>query len=1529
MIFSKKASRKTLILLLAAVTVRPSPAAPPVYDDFSSQTIDPVRWEHLTEEGNGKAVAEIKDGSLRVTGAPNRAGLVTTARIGRKAEVQVDALGYTGTNQILQLTSGEGSHSEFIEFGLEGVDASGKPIVHVWVSNGEGYQGPVNLAHPVSPEHPVTLRILRDGNQYRYFVNESGVFESSSSALDEHARVFLYGFEPSVSRWDNLRISGPPVTLAKPEFPTSPKQSLDVRGTISDGAVSWTLEWAQGSYPVEWFSVANGKGPVNGVLGRWTPSPNATGEIIFRLTAVDAKGYIRSVWRTVSSGRNAISSPMNGQVVGSAFSVALGNPVPPGARLVVFGSGKLMGEAVENRGFARVIPASDGPLTLQAVVITPDGKKAYTLPVHVRVQRDLYGRNARPTERGRAFLFPDGHASVLVGENDSYTFPALYPLWREGNAESAGEYLRMLRSHGVNVLRMMLESAGRPMEFIENPLGTWNPETLRFWDRFLPLCERHGMTVLITPWDTFWMNQPWTRSPYNKANGGPCATPRDFLTDPTARKLQKQRIAMMIDRWGNSPAIFAIDLLNEFDIWWDAPPRERVAWVRDMATFTRDYELRKWGHAHMLTVSSAVAEPTGSIGETVFNYPLFDFANTHLYYRGTVNAPNNTLDPALDMAKGVLYALSRIRDGRPYTDTESGPIDRWVSDETFDNEVHRQMTWAHFAAGGCGTGMRWPYRHPHNLTPGMHRNLRTVAQAANDLDWDIFFPNDASASLQTSTDLYCIGSADRNQAVIWIRAKAQTPTALTDIGSVHLRGMDRGNYRATIWDTTTGIPLKRTDIKSEDGTLSIALSPFRVDTAVTIRPASTPLPEKRTESEISATKMNDTPFRPPATPLIAHDPYFSVWSFSDRLTDGTTRHWTGAPQPVCGLVHIDGIAYRYAGSDPEGVPALEQVSLDVWPTRTVYVFRGGGIDLTLSFITPSLPHNLDVLSRPATYVKWSARSTDGIPHDVKVYLDITGHIAVNKPDQKVTWGRYRVGDLNVARIGSTEQPILEKAGDNLRIDWGHFYLAQKGGTIHAGSISSRKNFVASGELMGNDDLRERPVEDDTPALACVKSLGSVGPETVSDFAVLAYDDIYSLEHMERRLRPYWRRNGAEAEDLLTSAFKDYLALAAQCQAFDEELVLDLTTVGGAKFARLASLAYRQCFAAHKLAAEADGTPIFFSKENFSNGCINTVDVTYPSSPFFLLFQPELLKSQLGPILDYAASPRWPWAFAPHDLGTYPLANGQVYGGGEKSERNQMPVEECGNMLIMLAALADVEGNADFSNRHWDTIAGWADYLLAKGLDPENQLCTDDFAGHLAHNANLSAKAVMAIAGFAQLSDMTGRKDVAARYEAKAREMAAEWMKIGDDGGHYRLAFDQPGTWSQKYNLVWDALLALNIFPKEAVQKEMASYSARLHKYGLPLDNRRTYTKTDWQIWTGVLGGSPLLEEIVTRVFDFANETPDRVPFSDWYETTDAKKSGFQARSVIGGVYMPLLANPDIAGKWIKQAREMTGTSESD
>ena len=670
--------------------------------------------------------------------------------------------------------------------------------------------------------------------------------------------------------------------------------------------------------------------------------------------------------------------------------------------------------------------------------------------------------------------------------------------------------------------------------------------------------------------------------------------------------------------------------------------------------------------------------------------------------------------------------------------------------------------------------------------------------------------------------------------------------------------------------------------------------------------------------------------RPPAIPLIAHDPYFSIWSTADRITGSPTRHWTGAAQPLVGLARIDGATWRYMGDVPrwtEGLQTMEQVSFELTPTRTMYGLEAAGVRLDLTFLTPALPADLDVLSRPVTYLGWRARSLDGRPHQVKLYLDASSYLALNRPEQRAMWSRHRAGGLELLRVGSQDQRILNASGDDLRIDWGYFYLAVPAASKAQTALTSAR---ARGRYATTLDLPEVDALDQTLQVArddalgaVVMDLGSVGAQPVSRHVLLAYDDLFSIEYFQRRLRPYWRRNGWTAAEMLLAAEREYEPLEARSRRFDEELTRDLVKAGGAKYAALAVVAYRQTVAAHKLVADLDGRPFYFSKENFSNGCIDTVDVTYPSSPFFLLLNPELLKAQLRPVLDYARLPRWPWRYAPHDLGQYPLANGQVYGGGEVNEDRQMPVEESGNMLIMMAALAEAEGDAAFSREYWPLLTKWAEYLREKGMDPENQLSTDDFAGHLAHNTNLSLKAIVALAGFARLAGKLGHNDQAAEYERAARDMAAKWGPMADDGDHYRLAFDKPGTWSQKYYLVWDKLLVLKLFPAEIARKEVAYYLKKQNAFGLPLDNRSQYTKLDWIVWTATLADNQRdFAAIADYGYKFANETPDRVPLSDWFWTNNGKQRGFQARSVVGGIFIKMLEDRAMWGKWARQGKQV-------
>jgi hypothetical protein len=425
--------------------------------------------------------------------------------------------------------------------------------------------------------------------------------------------------------------------------------------------------------------------------------------------------------------------------------------------------------------------------------------------------------------------------------------------------------------------------------------------------------------------------------------------------------------------------------------------------------------------------------------------------------------------------------------------------------------------------------------------------------------------------------------------------------------------------------------------------------------------------------------------------------------------------------------------------------------------------------------------------------------------------------------------------------------------------------------------------------------------------------------------MIAYDDQFSIRYFNSDLRPWWRKNGMDMNSLLPLAASEYQKLSGACVSFDEELLKDLGSVGGPKYAAMTSLVYRQCMAAHKLVADVNGMPLIFSKENFSNGCIGTVDVMYPASPFFFLFSTALSKAMLQPVLDYAASPRWKFPFAPHDLGTYPHATGQVYGGGELTEENQMPVEETGNMIIMLAVLAKIEGNANYAQANWAVIEKWSEYLLSKGFDPENQLCTDDFAGHLAHNINLSAKAIIALGCYSTLCDMTGRKDKAAEIRNKTENMVIEWVSQATSEDHTKLAFDQPGTWSQKYNLVWDRILGLNLFPGEIIQREIQYYKTQQAEFGLPLDNRERYTKNDWIVWTATMADQPEDFRILFEpVYHYAESTPQRVPVSDWYITDNAYMVGFQARSVVGGFYMKMLSDPAVWSKWNKRGTNITG-----
>lgn len=619
--------------------------------------------------------------------------------------------------------------------------------------------------------------------------------------------------------------------------------------------------------------------------------------------------------------------------------------------------------------------------------------------------------------------------------------------------------------------------------------------------------------------------------------------------------------------------------------------------------------------------------------------------------------------------------------------------------------------------------------------------------------------------------------------------------------------------------------------------------------------------------------------RMPAVPLITHSPYFSIWSMGDELNQSTTQHWTGKPQKLTGLLKIGGQVYRFMGENDE--PAMKQLSLEVTATDTVYSFECPLATLECRFTSPLLLDDYKILSRPLTYLFVKVTPKREEIKDAEIEILVNDEICLDHALQHETVFNEIVGkNFHGATIASKVQNPLNCSGDDLRIDWGTFYLAANNGMISV-----------DGHTLG----LTTKLDDDSSAL----------------FA-FGYDENKSIQYFHVNLDAFWKTEYKSFKELLENAFEDYEEVAVRCDKFSKKLREDAEKAGGKDYADILTGAYRQTIAAHQICKDTDGKILFISKECFSNGCAATADVSYPSIPLFLLYNPELIFGMLRPVFRYSRQKEWKWDYAPHDAGRYPLLNGQVYCSAD-NEDGQMPVEECGNLLVMTAAATLASKDTSFAKENLDLLERWANYLLANGLDPKNQLCTDDFAGHLAHNCNLSIKAIMGITSFAIIERANGNTDKADTLTEKAREMAREWCDMAkNNDGTYRLAFDRADTFSMKYNAVFDFIFKTNIFPPHAFDKELESYLTRLDTYGMPLDNRADYTKSDWLIWSAsMLGDKESFEKVAKTLFDAFNETPHRVPMMDWYDTKNAARIQFQNRTVQGGLFMKLLMEKGI------------------
>lgn len=632
--------------------------------------------------------------------------------------------------------------------------------------------------------------------------------------------------------------------------------------------------------------------------------------------------------------------------------------------------------------------------------------------------------------------------------------------------------------------------------------------------------------------------------------------------------------------------------------------------------------------------------------------------------------------------------------------------------------------------------------------------------------------------------------------------------------------------------------------------------------------------------------------RLPAYPIVTIDPHFSIWSKQDKLTDADTCLWYGIKKRIEGKITVDGETLRFLGKGKE--TALEQTGNEITPYRSSYIFENEKIRLVFTTWSPFIFDDFHLLSTPCAYLDTKIEALDEREHDISVCFTAYEELCQGKKKGHMTKYSDAVEGVRFVRMGLTKQEPLNDSGDEYTADWGYVCLwGEENGICEDG----------------------------------IKSLGSAKKCKEAAFStVIAYDDVYSIDYFGDKLKGLWTEKFATIDEAMKYC-KDNREKILERVIVWENTILDDAKEFGNSYQTILTAAARQVLAAHKLVRNKDGELLYMSKECHSNGCINTVDVSYPAMPMYLLYAPELVKAMLTGIFHFAESDLWNAEFAPHDIGRYPLACGQVYAlkphkhlvphkisyktvYKQKSmniymPQFQMPVEECGNMLILTYAYYKMSGNKKFLKDNFITLSTWANYLKNKGVILDNQLCTDDFAGHSKKNVNLAIKGIMGIACFDRICN---ELDIRRDYGKIAKEYAAELMKAAKINEDY-LPFSIGGenTWSLKYNLVWDILFDFRLFPEELYKAESEKYRQELNVFGVPLDHRRSFTKTDWMLWAACLDSTGANVELFSdKITAYLEATKDRNCFSDWIDTKEAKQYQFDHRTVQAGLWMPVL-----------------------
>ncbi|KAF3760914.1 glutaminase A, partial [Cryphonectria parasitica EP155] len=703
---------------------------------------------------------------------------------------------------------------------------------------------------------------------------------------------------------------------------------------------------------------------------------------------------------------------------------------------------------------------------------------------------------------------------------------------------------------------------------------------------------------------------------------------------------------------------------------------------------------------------------------------------------------------------------------------------------------------------------------------------------------------------------------------------------------------------------------------------------------------------------------------PPAIPLAVRGPYTSAWSSTagdSTLNSADPIFWPGDSLGWEGIVMVDGIAYEYLGTGSQSLPKLKKFqiakpgSVSYDSQYSNFTFHAGPVEILASFFSPVTPKDICRSSIPLSYLTTSISSQDGQSHDVQFYSDINGAWISYESNQTLIWDLYRSGIGATQPINGTgnatdsastlyswiyqlEQPYT--FGEEYDFpQWGNFsYSSSPMGvqnfSFQAGfSADVRYGFVNKKVLDDLVDSEYRGSGTREPVFAFAHDVGNVTSAQVRYTIGSIQTPIIRYLHVGglTPLLPWWAKcYGQDMYSLIAYHWNDFDTVSRLGADFEAQLKDDIAAYYQENpaliysnqtpqaYYSIVALSARQIMGAYVYAippsstcgSEAldgadESTPLMFQKEISSDGNVNTVDVLYPATPFFLWANPDMLKWTLEALFQNQEGGFYPNGYSMHDLGSnFPNATGHVEGNDE-----YMPVEESGNMILMSYAYYKFSGDSSWIKSHYDILKQWALYLIQFSLIPSAQLSTDDFAGTLQNQTNLAIKGIVGLQAMSAIARIAGEAADVANFSTTATQYYQNWtyFAIDPSENHTMLSYEWRSSWGLLYNVFFDKLLDLGIIDSSLYDMQSAWYATVSQVFGVPLDNRHHYTKSDWELWTAATCSPETRRLFVNGLAYWLNFTSTEYPFSDLYEViADGSypevpdNIEFKARPVVGG-----------------------------